>query len=114
MAQYAGTRITGRAFSGKARIINPTTAKEREEQIDAIQQGDIIITPNLDPDYVYAFKKANGIIAERGGRLSHTAVIANERGFPIMVLDCARDLIKSGVNVSVVERAIYVGEVTDA
>lgn len=96
MAQYISTPLVGKPMSGRARIINPMTTKEREEQIDAIEEGDIIITPNLDLDYVLAFSKANGIITDRGGRLSHTAVIARERTFPIVVLENALNLIPNG------------------
>ena len=101
MAQYISTPIVGKPMSGKARVINPTTTKDREAQIDAIEEGDIIITPDLNPNYVMAFKKANGIIASRGGRLSHTAVIARERGFPISVLEDALNLIPNGARVRV-------------
>ncbi|MFW6109905.1 MAG: phosphoenolpyruvate synthase [Patescibacteria group bacterium] len=62
--------------TGKVSIVN--SAKELEK----VQEGDILVAPMTDPDYVPAMKKAGAIVTDHGGITSHTAVISRELGLP--------------------------------
>lgn len=65
--------------SGKVVII------KSPKEIYKIKQGDIMVAPQTDPDYVQAMKKAAAIITEKGGRTSHAAIVSRELGIPAIV-----------------------------
>jgi pyruvate,water dikinase len=54
-------------------------------EIAAIDQGDVLVAPQTNPDYVPAMKKAAAIVTERGGRTSHAAIVSRELGIPAVV-----------------------------
>src|SRR3989344_2080703 len=55
------------------------------DEIDKIHQGDVLVAPMTDPDYVPAMKKAAAIVTELGGRTSHAAIVSRELGVPAVV-----------------------------
>ena len=55
------------------------------DEIDKIHQGDVLVAPMTDPDYVPAMKKAAAIVTELGGRTSHAAIVSRELGIPAVV-----------------------------
>ncbi len=55
------------------------------KDIDLVKKGDILVAPQTNPDYVPAMKRAAGIVAERGGRTSHAAIVSRELGIPAVV-----------------------------
>lgn len=54
-------------------------------EIHKIKQGQILVAPQTNPDYVPAMKKASAIVTERGGRTSHAAIVSRELGIPAVV-----------------------------
>jgi pyruvate,water dikinase len=50
-----------------------------------IEKGDILVTKQTDPGWTPAFPIISGLILERGGMLSHGAIIAREYGIPTLV-----------------------------
>ncbi|PCJ55425.1 MAG: hypothetical protein COA79_20695 [Planctomycetota bacterium] len=54
-------------------------------EIDQLQQGDILVTKQTDPGWICAFPLISGLIVERGGMLSHGAIVAREFGIPAVV-----------------------------
>lgn len=50
-----------------------------------MQQGDIVVTRQTDPGWACVFFLARGLVIERGGMLSHGAIIARELGIPAVV-----------------------------
>jgi len=48
-------------------------------------QGDIVVTRQTDPGWACVFFLARGLVIERGGMLSHGAIIARELGIPAVV-----------------------------
>ena len=50
-----------------------------------MQQGDIVVTRQTDPGWACVFFLAQGLVIERGGMLSHGAIIARELGIPAVV-----------------------------
>lgn len=55
------------------------------KEIGKINQGDILVAQQTNPDFVPAMKKAVAIITERGGRTSHAAIVSREFGIPAVV-----------------------------
>lgn len=69
---------------------------------EELRPGQILVTRQTDPGWATVFFLARGLVVERGGMLSHGAIIAREYGIPavIGVADATR-LIRNGNTVSV-------------
>ena len=52
---------------------------------DLTKGSNILFVKILSPDLVNYFDKVNGIISEEGGMLSHLAIMAREKGLPVIV-----------------------------
>lgn len=93
--------VTGFAASngtvvGTARLVLVPAEMER------IQQGDILVTGTTSPAFNGVLPIISGVVTDRGGTLSHAAVVAREFGIPAVV-GCgnATRLIKDGMPVRV-------------
>ena len=51
-------------------------------QMDELPEDVIIVAETTDPGWTPLFTKAKGIIVEKGGILSHSAIVAREMGIP--------------------------------
>jgi len=47
--------------------------------------GEILVTYRTDPGWIPLYPSASGLLVERGGLLSHSAVVAREMGLPTVV-----------------------------
>ncbi|MBI2929382.1 MAG: hypothetical protein HYY24_27265 [Verrucomicrobia bacterium] len=56
----------------------------------------ILVCPSTDPGWTPLFIRARGLIVERGGLLSHGAIVARDFGIPAVVCPQATRLINSG------------------
>ena len=65
---------------GKAKIV-----KSAEEAIEKIEEGDIMIAPMTDRDYIPAMKKAAAVVTFSGGLTSHPAIVGLNIGIPVVV-----------------------------
>jgi pyruvate,water dikinase len=66
--------------TGKARIIlDPAHAPEKFEE------NDILVVPFTDAGWIPLFTVVSGVVAETGGILSHTSIVAREYGLPAIV-----------------------------
>lgn len=62
-----------------------------------INEGDILVCPMTNPDYVPAMKKASAVITDEGGLLSHAAIMSREFGKPcVIATKIATKLLKDG------------------
>jgi pyruvate,water dikinase len=52
---------------------------------DKVQEGDVLVIPYSDVGWTPLFTKAGGVIAESGGILSHSSIVAREYGIPAVV-----------------------------
>lgn len=65
---------------GRARVImDPALAPA------LLNRDDILVVPFSDVGWTPLFPGVGGIVAERGGQLSHTAIVAREHGLPAVV-----------------------------
>jgi len=75
----AGDSASPGIASGPVRIVH------KASEIDRVEDGDILVTEMTTPDFVPAMKRAVAIVAERGGRTAHAAIVSRELGIPCIV-----------------------------
>lgn len=63
-------------------------------------EGKILVTKQTDPGWTIIFPLLKGLIVERGGMLSHAAIVARELNIPCIVgVDSATTFIKDGSHI---------------
>lgn len=73
---YTGVGVSAGAATGHARVLlTPTDIQPSERDY-------ILVCPSTDPAWTPLFLHAAGLVIERGGLLSHGAVVAREYGVP--------------------------------
>ena len=82
-----GGRVTGRAI-----VLRDAS------EADRLGPEDILITRQTDPGWASVFFLIKGLVIERGGMLSHGAIVAREFGIPCVVgvEDATRKLFQAG------------------
>ena len=86
-----GTSACGGRTTGRATVLSDVTQAHR------LRAGDILVTRQTDPGWGPIFPLISGLVMERGGMLSHGAIIAREFGIPsIAGVADATHLIPSG------------------
>lgn len=65
--------------SGKARWIASS------DELNKLCRGDILVCDMTGPDWVPAFEYVGAVVAARGGRLCHAAIIAKQMGVTCIV-----------------------------
>jgi pyruvate,water dikinase len=55
------------------------------EQFFKVKQGDVLIARTTGPSYNVLLPLLGGIVTDRGGLLSHAAIVAREYGLPAVV-----------------------------
>ena len=54
-------------------------------EAEQLRPGDILLTRQTDPGWAALFPLISGLVLERGGLLSHGAILAREYGIPCVV-----------------------------
>mgnify|MGYP006286247503 CR=1 FL=1 len=73
------------------------------EESDRVRDGDILVTPNTDPDWVPIMRRVSAIVTDTGGRTCHAAIVSRELGVPAIVgTGSATGLLEDGQEVTVV------------
>jgi pyruvate,water dikinase len=65
--------------TGRARIVRNAYADEPP------QRGEVLVAPITDPGWMPLFVGAVAVVAEMGGELSHTMIVARDLGIPAVV-----------------------------
>ncbi len=80
-----GTCVSGeKAVEGRARLIVEEDA-EHGRVLESFRDGDIIVSPFINPAWLPYFARAGGFVSELGGWLSHPAILAREYGVTMIV-----------------------------
>lgn len=91
-----GTGACGGRACGHAAVVLDVS------EVDRIRPDQILVTRQTDPGWAAVFFMIKGLVIERGGLLSHGAIIAREYGIPAVVgVRDATRLIEDGARVCV-------------
>ncbi len=94
--RLAGFPIASGSGRGPVRVVLSPDQVEGE-----LGRGYILVCPSTDPSWTPLFVNAAGLVLERGGALSHGAVVAREMGIPAVVIDGATTLLTPGEVVAI-------------
>jgi phosphohistidine swiveling domain-containing protein len=106
----AADRMQGSGACGGSALGRATVALDVQDA-HRIAAGGILVTRQTDPGWAAVFFLIKGLVVERGGMLSHGAIIAREYGIPAVVgvTDATRiirdgDVVRVDGDLGVVER----------
>ncbi len=74
-----GLSVCGGVIKGRAKVLSSVMEASK------LELGDILVTRQTDPGWVVVFPLISGLIVERGGMLSHGAIVSREFGIPAIV-----------------------------
>jgi phosphohistidine swiveling domain-containing protein len=95
-ALLRGLGVCGGRATARAAVLTDVTETHR------LRQGDVLVTRQTDPGWGAVFPLISGLVMERGGMLSHGAIIAREFGIPSVVgVPRATERIRHGTEVHV-------------
>ncbi len=92
---YTGTAVAPGVNTGIARIV------KSPQDVADLGTRYVIVCSSTDPGWTPLFVHARGLIVERGGMLSHGAIVARDFGIPAVVLKDATRLIPDGAEIRV-------------
>ena len=75
----AGLAVHPGVYEGPARIV------AGPQDFNRLQQGDVLVTRNTGPSFNVVLPLLGAIVTDRGGQLSHAAIVAREYGIPAVV-----------------------------
>lgn len=94
-SRLSALSVSSGSAAGAARIVlSPVDAGE-------LGSGYVLVCPSTDPSWTPLFVNAAAVVLERGGLLSHGAVVAREMGVPAVVLEGATRVLTDGETVTV-------------
>ncbi len=93
--QMKGIPTSLGTYSGPARVILGINDFEK------LNDGDVLIIPFSDVGWTPLFAKAGAVVAESGGMLSHSSIVAREYGIPAVVSVVGACRIIDGILISV-------------
>ena len=76
---WRGTATARGHHRGTARVISGIA------DFDRVEPGDVLAIPYSDAGWTPLFAKAGAVVAESGGMLSHSSIVAREYGIPCIV-----------------------------
>lgn len=91
-----GFGVSPGVYEGPARVISSVY------ELPEVQQGEVLVAPSTGPTFNVVLPLIGALVTERGGALSHAAIVAREYGLP-GVVGCPRatQAIRTGMRVRV-------------
>lgn len=93
--RMSGTPTSRGYYTGLVRMVRGL------EDFQKLQKGDVLVIPYSDVGWTPLFAKAGAVVAESGGMLSHSSIIAREYGIPAVVSVANASRLKDGQRVCV-------------
>ena len=90
-----GTPLSSGVIKGVVRVVNDPS----DVDFSNWPSHTILVAPATDPGWTALFTRCSGVIVERGGVLSHCAILARELGLPSINLARATQVLKDGDNI---------------
>ncbi len=91
-----GIPVSPGVYEGPARVVLTS------EDFQAVKQGDVLVARSTSPYFNVLLPLLGGIVTDRGGSLSHAAIVAREYGIPGVVgTKTATSMVKNGVRIRV-------------
>jgi pyruvate,water dikinase len=106
-----GQAVGERIGAGRVRVVRDVA------QVGAVQNGEVLVAQNTDPDWEPAMRRVAAIVTDQGGRTAHAAIVSREFGIPCIVgTGNATNVLKTGQDVTVCcaegsEGHVYAGQV---
>lgn len=106
--EWQGEAVSGGVANGTARIVlDPRDVPE-------LGFDYILVCPSTDPGWTPLFINARGLIVERGGVLSHGAIVARDFGIPAIVCPGATAFLRAGERIRVDGHSGKIARLEDA
>ena len=105
-----GVGACGGRVAGRAVVLSDAS------EAGKLAEGDILVTRQTDPGWASVFFLIKGLVIERGGMLSHGAIVAREFGIPCVVgvPHATRELFRAGqIEVDGDQGKVHVVDKTD-
>lgn len=90
-----GTPTARGHYTGAVRVILGI------RDFDRLRDGDVLVIPYSDVGWTPLFARAGAVVAESGGLLSHSSIVAREYGIPAVVSVPGACQLQDGVTVTV-------------
>lgn len=99
--EKASTKVTGFAAS-PGQVVGIARLVLDPREMARVKKGDVLVTRSTSPAYNALLPLIGGVVTDRGGTLSHAAVVAREYGIPAVVgTGNATDVIRDGMRIRV-------------
>ncbi len=92
---FSGVPTSRGYYTGRVKVI------EKLSEFPKLQPGNVLVIPFSDTGWLPLFRKAGAVIAESGGMLSHSSIIAREYNIPAVVSVAGALLLKDDTLVHV-------------
>ena len=93
--QFSGTPTSRGYYTGPARVVRGIP------DFHKVCEGDVLVVPFSDVSWTPLFARAGAVVAESGGMLSHSSIIAREYNIPAVVSVSGATRVRDGVFLSV-------------
>jgi pyruvate,water dikinase len=91
-----GLGVSAGSYEGTARVL------AGPHELGRVQPGDVLVAPSTGPAFNLVLPRLGAIVTDRGGLLSHAAIVAREFGIPAVVgCQDATRLFRDGARVLV-------------
>ncbi len=106
-----GKSVGSRVGTGRVRVVASAA------DLGAVQDGEVLVSPMTDPDWMPVLKRVAAVVTDQGGRTCHAAIVARELGIPCVVgTGNATHVLENGQEVTVScadgdEGRVYAGRV---
>jgi len=88
--EMAALAVSGGCARGPVRIWTPA------RPVQPLPAGSVLVCPALDAGLTPLLLRVAAVVVERGGLLSHGAIVARQLGIPAIVLSGASQLLREG------------------